>query len=81
MLRHTQLWLSSIALAALMASAGAQTWDETANRRRERGRPTGSAAHMSSWASALPSLTSITGSIRQQHGCWTYVPATHYHPR
>jgi hypothetical protein len=31
MLRHTQLWLSSIALAALMASAGAQTWDETAN--------------------------------------------------
>ena len=31
MLRHTQLWLSSIALAALMASAGAQTWDESAN--------------------------------------------------
>jgi hypothetical protein len=31
MLRHTQLWLSSIALAALMASAGAQTWDEFAN--------------------------------------------------
>ncbi|MDT7960738.1 MAG: DVUA0089 family protein [Armatimonadota bacterium] len=31
MLRHTQLWLSSIAVAALMASAGAQTWDESAN--------------------------------------------------
>ena len=32
MLRHTQLWLSSIALAALMASAGAQgTWDESTN--------------------------------------------------
>jgi hypothetical protein len=31
MLRHTQLWLSSIAVAALMASAGAQTWDEFAN--------------------------------------------------
>jgi hypothetical protein len=31
MLRHTQLWLSSIALAALMASAGAQIWDETAD--------------------------------------------------
>ena len=31
MLRHTQLWLSSIALAALMASAGATTWDESAN--------------------------------------------------
>ena len=31
MLRHTQLWLSSIALAALMASAGANTWDESTN--------------------------------------------------
>jgi hypothetical protein len=31
MLRHTQLWLSSIALAALMASAGAQTWNEFTN--------------------------------------------------
>jgi len=31
MLRHTQLWLSSIALAALMASAGANTWDEATN--------------------------------------------------
>jgi hypothetical protein len=31
MLRHTQLWLSSIALAALIVSAGAQTWDEFAN--------------------------------------------------
>ena len=31
MLRHTLLWLSSIALAALMASAGATTWDESAN--------------------------------------------------
>jgi subtilisin-like proprotein convertase family protein len=29
MLRHTQLWLSSIALAALMASAGAQTYTYT----------------------------------------------------
>jgi hypothetical protein len=31
MLRHTQLWLSSIAVAALIVSAGAQTWDEFAN--------------------------------------------------
>jgi len=31
MRNYAQLWLSSIAVAALMASAGAQTWDETAN--------------------------------------------------
>jgi len=31
MSKYAQLWLSSIALAALMASAGAQTWDEFAN--------------------------------------------------
>jgi hypothetical protein len=29
MLRHTQLWLSSIAIAALIASAGAQTYTYT----------------------------------------------------
>jgi len=31
MRNYAQLWLSSIAIAALIASAGAQTWDETAN--------------------------------------------------
>ncbi len=31
MSKYAQLWLSSIALAALMASAGAQTWDESTN--------------------------------------------------
>lgn len=31
MRNYAQLWLSSIALSALIASAGAQTWDESAN--------------------------------------------------
>ncbi len=31
MMRHGQLWLSSIAIAALIAGASAQTWDETTN--------------------------------------------------
>ncbi len=30
-MKQAQLWLSSIAIAALMASASAQVWDETAN--------------------------------------------------
>lgn len=30
-MKHAQLWLSSIALAALTAMASAQTWDETTN--------------------------------------------------
>ena len=60
MLRHTQLWLSSIALAALMASAGAQgTWDETANG----GGDAGDLPATAQVVSGSGPLTAITGVI------------------
>jgi len=62
MLRHTQLWLSSIAVAALMASAGANTWDETANGGGDAGDLPASAQIVNLGIGAAP-LTSITGSI------------------
>jgi hypothetical protein len=59
MMRHTQLWLSSIAIVALLASAGAQTWDETANG----GSDTGDLPGTAQIVSGSGSLTAITGSI------------------
>ena len=59
MLRHTQLWLSSIALAALMASAGANTWDETANG----GGDAGDLPATAQVVLGSGPLTQITGSI------------------
>ncbi len=62
MLRHTQLWLSSIAVAALMASAGAQgTWDETANGGGDAGQTPGTAQVVAGDPSEP--VTRITGSI------------------
>ena len=59
MLRHTQLWLSSIAVAALMASAGANTWDETANG----GGDAGDLPATAQVVSGSGPLTAITGVI------------------
>jgi hypothetical protein len=59
MLRHTQLWLSSIAVAALMASAGAQTWDETANG----GGDSGDLPATAQVVSGSGPLTAITGNL------------------
>ena len=59
MLRHTQLWLSSIALAALMASAGANTWDETANG----GGDSGDLPATAQVVLGSGSLTAITGNL------------------
>lgn len=59
MLRHTQLWLSSIAVAALMASAGANTWDETANG----GGDSGDLPATAQVVSGSGPLTAITGVI------------------
>jgi len=59
MLRHTQLWLSSIALAALMASAGANTWDETANG----GGDSGDLPATAQVVSGSGPLTAITGNL------------------
>jgi len=59
MLRHTQLWLSSIAFAALMASAGANTWDETANG----GGDAGDLPATAQVVSGSGPLTAITGNI------------------
>jgi hypothetical protein len=50
MRRHTQLWLSSIAVAALMASAGANTWDETANGGGDAGDLPAGTAQVVLWA-------------------------------
>ena len=62
MLRHTQLWLSSIALAALMASAGAQaTWDETANGGGDAGQTPGTAQIVA--GNPNDPVTRITGRI------------------
>ena len=61
MLRHTQLCLSSIALAALMASAGANTWDETANGGGDAGLTAGTAQIVA--GNPNDPLTTITGSI------------------
>jgi hypothetical protein len=62
MLRHTQLWLSSIALAALMASAGAQgTWDETANGGGDAGQTPGTAQIVA--GNPSDPVTRITGRI------------------
>jgi hypothetical protein len=63
MLRHTQLWLSSIALAALMASAGANTWDETANGGGDAGLTAGTAQIVA--GNPNDPLTTITGRIVQ----------------
>ena len=59
MLRHTQLWLSSIALAALMASAGAQTWNEFTNG----GGDAGDLPATAQVVSGSGPLTAITGEI------------------
>lgn len=61
MLKHAQLWLSSIAIAALMAGASAQTWDETANGGGDAGDLPASAQVVS--GNPNDPLTKITGSI------------------
>ena len=61
MLRHTQLWLSGIALAALIASAGAQTWDESTNGGGDAGQTPGTAQVVA--GNPNDPLTTITGSI------------------
>jgi hypothetical protein len=61
MLRHTQLWLSSIALAALMASAGANTWDETTNGGGDAGLTAGTAQIVA--GNPNDPVTRITGRI------------------
>jgi hypothetical protein len=61
MLRHTQLWLSSIAIAALMASAGANTWDETANGGGDAGQTPGTAQVVA--GNPNDPVTRITGRI------------------
>jgi len=60
MSRHAQLWLSSIAVAALIVSAGAQTWDEFANGGGDAGDLPATAQTV---GTALGPLTAITGSI------------------
>jgi hypothetical protein len=54
-MRHAQLWLSSIAMTTLLASAGAQTWNESG----DAGDLPGSAQVVS----GSGPLTAITGSI------------------
>jgi hypothetical protein len=61
MRRHTQLWLSSIAVAALMASAGANTWDETANGGGDAGQTPGTAQVVA--GNPNDPVTRITGRI------------------
>jgi hypothetical protein len=61
MLRHMQLWLSSIAIAALIASAGATTWDETANGGGDAGQTPGTAQVVA--GNPNDPLTRITGRI------------------
>lgn len=60
-MKHAQLWLSSIALVALTAVAGAQTWDETANGGGDAGDLPGTAQVVS--GNPNDSLTRITGSM------------------
>jgi hypothetical protein len=61
MRNYAQLWLSSIAIAALIASAGAQTWDETANGGGDAGDLPATAQVVS--GSPSDPLTAITGAI------------------
>jgi hypothetical protein len=61
MRNYAQLWLSSIAIAALIASAGAQTWDETANGGGDAGDLPATAQVVS--GSPSDPLTAITGEI------------------
>jgi hypothetical protein len=61
MRNYAQLWLSSIAIAALIASAGAQTWDETANGGGDSGDLPATAQVVS--GSPSDPLTAITGVI------------------
>ncbi|MCS7065908.1 MAG: hypothetical protein NZL85_06470, partial [Fimbriimonadales bacterium] len=66
MMRHAQLWLSSIAIAALMASAGAPTWDEFANGGGDAGGLPGTAQVIS--GNPNNPLTTITGSLEASSG-------------
>jgi hypothetical protein len=59
MRNYAQLWLSSIAIAALIASAGAQTWDETANG----GGDAGDLPATAQVVLGSGSLTAITGNL------------------
>ncbi len=61
MRKHAQLWLSGIAVAALIASAGAQTWDETADGGGDAG-DLPSTAQITNTGSPQP-LSAITGTI------------------
>ncbi len=61
MMRHAQLWLSSIAIVALIAGASAQTWDETTNGGGDAGDLPATAQVVS--GDPNQSLSAITGSI------------------
>ena len=61
MRKHAQLWLSSIAIAALIAGVNAQAWDETANGGGDAGDLPGTAQVVA--GSPTQSLTTITGTI------------------
>ncbi len=65
-MKHAQLWLSSIALVALTATAGAQIWDETANG----GGDAGGLPTTAQVVSGNPSdpLIAITGSLEASSG-------------
>jgi hypothetical protein len=69
MRNYAQLWLSSIAIAALIASAGAQIWDETANG----GGDAGDLPATAQVVSGSGPLTAITGAISSSTRCG-YVP-------
>ncbi|GIV08651.1 MAG: hypothetical protein KatS3mg019_0742 [Fimbriimonadales bacterium] len=60
-MKHAQLWLSSIAIAALMASASAQIWDETANGGGDAGDLPGTAQVVA--GNPNDPLTRITGRM------------------
>jgi hypothetical protein len=69
MRNYAQLWLSSIAIAALIASAGAQTWDETANG----GGDAGDLPATAQVVSGSGPFDRDNRRNQQQHGCG-YVP-------
>ncbi len=60
-MKHLNLWLSSLTAVALMATAGAQIWDETANGGGDAG-DLPSSAQVVSGVHTMP-LTRITGRM------------------
>lgn len=71
-MKLAQLWLSSIVLVALTATAGAQTWDETANGGGDTGDLPGTAQVVS--GNPSDSLIAITGSLEAISGTGRLLP-------